>query len=111
MSEDTNIRGAPERDSKGRFMKGHSKNGAGRKKLPPEFRELVETNAPKALEAVIEIMKDRNASNRDRLTAANIIIERAYGKVPVAVDLDPEDNKLSMIDDIREEMARLRRKG
>ena len=111
MADNSTMNGAPERDSKGRFVKGHGKNGAGRKKQPPEFREMLENNAPKALEAVIGIMNDPGASNRDRLTAANIVIERTYGKVPVSVDFDPNDDKRCMIDDIREEMARLKQEA
>ena len=111
MADQSTNNEAPERDSKGRFVKGHGKNGAGRKKQPQEFRELLETNAPKALEAVIDIMNDPGASNRDRLTAASIVIERTYGKVPVAVDLHPEEDKHALIDDIKAEMDRLRGRG
>lgn len=97
------------RDGKGRFVKGHAPNGAGRKKQTPEFRELLSTNAPKALEAVVKIMNDPGASNRDRLTAASIILERAYGKVPTALVIG--EPKVEALDDIRQEMEKIRQQS
>ena len=93
------------RDNKGRFVKGHSDNGAGRKKQSPEFRALLTTNAPKALETVIQIMNDKSASNRDRITAAGIVLDRAYGKAVANVHIE---SKNDMLEDIRAEMERIR---
>ena len=96
------------RDNKGRFVKGHADNGAGRKKQSPEFRALLTTNAPKALETVIQIMNDKSASNRDRITAASIVLDRAYGKAVANVQFD---QKADMMDDIRTEMEKIKRKA
>ena len=94
------------RDQKGRFAKGHAPTGAGRKPQSPEFRELALSNAPKALEVVIEVMNNPKASNKDRLTAAGMIIDRAYGKPDSTVKL--ETPKADMLDDIRAEMERIK---
>lgn len=94
------------RDSKGRFQKGHTPQGSGRKPQPPEFRDLAVSNAPKALQTVVDIMNNPKASNKDRLTAAGMIIDRAYGRPDSTVKL--ETPKADRLDDIREEMARLK---
>ena len=94
------------RDSKGRFQKGHTPKGSGRKPQTPEFRELALSNAPKALRVVIDVMNNPKASNKDRLTAAGMIIDRAYGKPDSTVKL--ERPKADMLDDIRAEMERIK---
>ena len=93
-----------QRDEKGRFIAGN--HNGGRKKQPPEFRAVVLENAPDALQVLLAIMRDEDASNADRIKAANIIIERAYGKPDSTVKL--ETPKADMLDDIRAEMERLK---
>ncbi|MGI6691172.1 MAG: hypothetical protein ACOX63_10115 [Christensenellales bacterium] len=78
--------GKRERDAKGRFVKGNK--GGGRPKQPPEFKALVKENATVALETVIEIMKNPEEDTKDRLTAARLVIEYAYGKAPQAIKAD-----------------------
>ncbi len=68
------------RDKAGRFVKGVSGNPGGRLKLPPELKEMAKAAAPRALEVAIEIMNNNVSEDADRLRAANIVLERAYGK-------------------------------
>ena len=79
----------PDRDAKGRFVKGNTSNG-GRKPMPEDFRRCVLENAPDALKTVLEVMRSPSASNRDRLEAAKIVMERAYGKPEGAVKLSTD---------------------
>ena len=95
----------PERDDKGRFVAGNRSSG-GRKKQPPEFRAAVLENAPAALAVIIAIMNNTSASNKDRLKAAEIIIERAYGKPDSTVKL--QTSKADMLEDIRAEVERIK---
>ena len=66
----------------------------GRPKLPAEFKEVVKCNTVPALMTVINIMQDSNAKAADRLKAAEIIIERAYGKAVQPIIGDINTNSL-----------------
>lgn len=72
----------------GRFVKGQSGNPSGRPKVPEEFRELVRKATIPALQTVISIANDTKAKTADRIRAAEIIIERAYGKATQPIDLE-----------------------
>ena len=76
---------AVSRDEHGRFVKGNA--GGGRTKQPDAFKDTVKENALPALMVVIAIMNSESAKPKERLMAASIILERAYGKAPQAVDL------------------------
>lgn len=79
-----------DRDSKGRFVKGNRSTG-GRKKLPEELREMCRALAPGAIETAKAIMLDTEAPPRDRLRAAEIILDRGYGKPEQAVTASATD--------------------
>ena len=76
------------RGSDGRFLPGNRTGG--RKKLPEELVELCRALSPKAIETAKEIMLDKNASAQSRLKAAEIILDRGYGKPQQAVNLEVE---------------------
>ena len=71
------------RDKLGRFAKGTTGNTqrvGGRPKLKEEFKRFAHEKSVEALQDVYFIMKDINSSNKDKLTAARIIIESGFGK-------------------------------
>lgn len=74
----------PERDSKGRFVKGSSGNPRGRAPLPKEFKEYAE-KAPAELWA---IANDKEISPRVRADILKWMSEMWFGKAPQALDLD-----------------------
>lgn len=74
----------PERDSKGRFIKGTSGNPRGRAPLPKKFKEYAE-KAPDELWAMA------NAERTPAKVRADILkwmAEMWFGKAPQALDLD-----------------------
>lgn len=73
------------------FKPGQSGNPNGRPKVPKEFRELAKANSTKALEIIIEIMKDPKSKPGDRLRAAEMIMDRAWGKPKQGLELTGED--------------------
>lgn len=91
MSESRQATGQSKRKApKTAFQKGKSGNPGGRPKRTPEELDLIaacKERTPAAL-AVIESIMLEGESERNRLAAAQAIIERAYGKPvqPVAGD-------------------------
>ena len=68
-------------------------NPGGRPKLSKAFKKILDVNDVIALRTIVSIMKDKKASKKDRLKAAEIIIERKYGKAVQPVGND-ENGKL-----------------
>ena len=79
---------APENRTKtGQFRPGHSGNPGGRPKMPEEFRQLARENSVPALQVVVNILKNPKSANKDRLKAAEIILDRAWGKPVQGVEM------------------------
>ncbi len=62
------------------FQPGQSGNPNGRPKMPKDLKEAFKAASPKALEILKKILADPAAKDSDRLRAAEIILDRAYGK-------------------------------
>lgn len=79
------------RDSKGRFTKGKSGNPNGRAKIPADLKEAFKAQCPKALDILVGIMNDPVSKDNDRIRAAEIILDRGYGKPAQAVELETKN--------------------
>lgn len=78
----------PENRTKtGQFRPGISGNPGGRPKMPEEFRQLARENSIPALQVVVNILKNPASANKDRLKAAEIILDRAWGKPVQGVEM------------------------
>ena len=66
----------------------------GRKKLAPAFQKILDANDVIALQTIVNIMKDETAGRKERLHAAELVIDRQYGKVAQSVT-DNEGNTLA----------------
>lgn len=66
------------------FVKGQSGNPGGRVKMPEEIREMFRAKGTDAIDVVTKHLAHDDA--RIALQAAQIILERAYGKVPQAIE-------------------------
>ena len=76
-----------DRDAKGRFQPGWKSNG-GRKKMPEDLKQAFRAACPDALRVLVEIVNKLDAKDSDRIRAAEVILDRGYGKPVQAVDLD-----------------------
>jgi len=70
------------------FKKGQSGNPAGRAKRTPEELDLIaacKEKTPLALDTIVSIMQ-KGENERNKLAAAQYVIDRAYGKAVQALD-------------------------
>ena len=85
------------------FKPGVSGNPAGRPKTPEELRVAFQAAAPKALEVLLEVMAN-GKSEQTRVKAAEVVLDRAYGKATQAVDVRVTDvgaMHLQLLEEIR----------
>lgn len=75
----------------GRFLPGNS--GGGRKPLPEDLRERFQTAGPEALDTLLAVMRNKKARAADRIHAAEIILDRGWGKPRQAVEIDSSSGR------------------
>lgn len=89
--------GQRQRNEKGQFVRGN-KNG-GRPKLREEFKRFAQEKSVEALKVVYDIMVGEETNNKDRTSAARLLMEYGYGKPSVEFDrerLDMDRERLEM---------------
>ena len=91
----TGVQQDDRRTKAGRFEAGHSGNPRGRPKETFSLYKLAQSHAPAALQTLVAALKDSNA--RNRITAASIILDRAYGKAPQAVSFEGQAPQLLLL--------------
>src|SRR5262245_17195229 len=64
------------------FQKGQSGNPGGRPKEIAEVKELARQHMPAAIDALVSIMNNTKAADAARVSAANALLDRGYGKPP-----------------------------
>jgi hypothetical protein len=64
------------------FKKGQSGNPGGRPKVVAEVRELARAHTAEAIETLVSIMTDPKSAPAARVSAANALLDRGYGKPP-----------------------------
>lgn len=84
------------------FVKGKSGNPNGRPKVVlPDGRSLSDIakgHTMAAVEALVEIMKDKDAPQAARVSAINSLLDRGWGRSPQSVQLSgDQDNPLSVV--------------
>jgi hypothetical protein len=76
-----------ERKGNPKWVKGVSGNPNGRPKVPRNVVEMARAASPEAIEALISIMRNKEAMPSARASAANSILDRAWGK-PVQMNVN-----------------------
>lgn len=78
-------KGPPARQN-GRFVKGQSGNPGGRAKEYRDVVSLARQATQAAVYTLMEIMRDPEKKESARVRAAEILLDRAWGKAPQVVD-------------------------
>ncbi len=68
------------------WQKGTSGNPGGRKPIPPEVREMARAASPAALNALTDIVGDKDQPAGARVSAATVILDRAWGKAEQTIN-------------------------
>jgi hypothetical protein len=68
---------------RGRWAKGISGNPGGRPRAERQVRELAQTYGPRAIRRLAQLM--RSSNERVAVAAASALLDRGYGKPPLAV--------------------------
>lgn len=86
------------RDKNGRFVKGISGNPNGRPKNDSVADRLFPL-VPKAIERIKMILDNPESTDRDVMKAAEIVLDRVYGKAFQSVQLEEIDTTVHIIED------------
>lgn len=76
------------RNAKGQWEKGYCPNPLGRPNPPEGFKLTLRNNAMAALHTILDIMNDPSARTADRIRAAEVVLERCYGKATTVISSD-----------------------
>jgi hypothetical protein len=88
-----------ERDEKGRLYPGSVLERAGR--VPgPTITTLARLHTAKAIEVLAEVMEDPKAAQAARVSAAQALLDRAWGKSPISIDLTARTNFADFLRDV-----------
>ena len=80
------------RTQTGRFAPGQSGNPSGRPKRDEDIAALARTHAADAIAVLVSIAENPKANDSSRISAANSLLDRGYGRVPQAVAVKTESN-------------------
>src|SRR4249919_3994397 len=64
------------------FQKGRSGNPGGRPKVVAEVKELARAHTGEAVQTLVSIMTNPKCAPAARVSAANALLDRGYGKPP-----------------------------
>lgn len=83
------------------FEPGKSGNPSGRPKVAHELASAFQAHGLEALEVLLAVMRNRKARGQDRIRAAEVILERGFGKALQPIG-GPEGEPLSRGADVLE---------
>ena len=76
--------------AKTRFQPGVSGNPGGKPRSLYDIQAAARKKSPEAFKTIIKVMEDEKTAPTLKFKCAEIVLERAFGKAPMAVDVDVE---------------------
>lgn len=76
-----------------KFKPGQSGNPTGRPKIPQEVKDLARAHTNDAIMTLVEICNDKKATAPARVSAANSILDRAWGKPTQPTEISGPDGE------------------
>ena len=70
----------------GQFEKGKSGNPGGRPKMDDETKAILKAAAPEAAKLMVEMMKNPKIQPKLRMQAAEVVMDRVYGKATQPIE-------------------------
>lgn len=92
------------------FEKGRSGNPGGKPKAIMEVIDLARQYTRDAIECLAKIVKS-GEHEAARVSAANVLLERGWGKAPQHLTFGDEDNEPTRAGDLDERLVQLARKA
>lgn len=89
------------------FEKGKSGNPGGRPKILAEVRALAREYTPKAIHTLASIMTDSDRRGSERIKAAEILLDRAWGKPTTPVEVSGPDQQPLEWKTAKDELTRI----
>ena len=77
-----------ERNAQGQLLKGSQLQGAGRIKGVVTVTVLARSYTDRAIDLLGKVMDDERAPQAARVTAAQALLDRGWGKAPIQIDLN-----------------------
>lgn len=77
------------REKTGQFAPGQTGNPGGRPKMPEELKEAFRSHSETALQTLVDVMTN-GVKDGDRVKAAEVILDRGYGKATQHIDASLE---------------------
>lgn len=94
------------RTETGRFQKGKSGNPSGRPKTDERVTEALKAASVEAAQTLIDIMRNPDENSKNRLAAANSILDRVCGKAPQHIDADIDSTVKVVMDEAAARLAK-----
>lgn len=82
-----------------RFQKGTSGNPGGRPKFPQEIKKHARAFTEEAINVLVEVMTNPKTSPAARVSAANAILDRAWGKPAQMTQLNTTHRNMKELSD------------
>jgi hypothetical protein len=80
------------------FKPGASGNPSGRPKIPDDIKKILKLQAPNALQKLLTLMESND--ERIALTAANCVLDRAWGKPAQSTEISGPDGEAIEVRDV-----------
>jgi predicted component of type VI protein secretion system len=86
------------RDERGRWVKGSGGNPGGRTSAEKkELRAYAREFSKEAIDGLVSVLRDEKASEVAKVRAAEVLLDRGFGKAPVEVNVNADEELTALL--------------